>query len=116
MLCIRTRNITPAAGAAVTASILVVPLRVWSLIINPTLQIYALFPAWLQIVVLATFAAQGAAACVSGKAARRIAGACAIVSLATAAVQGVAAFAAGAWLWWACMFVVQSIIYFIANE
>ncbi len=116
MLCILRPGASPAAAAAVTASMLVVPLRVWTLAINPTLQIYALFPAWLQLVVLAAFAAQGAAACVSGRATRRYAAAAALASLASAAVQGAASFSAGAWVWWTSMFVVEAIIYLIADR
>lgn len=110
------RRVTPAAAGALTAAALVVPLRLWTLAAAPSLQIYALFPAWLQALVMGAFALQGAAAGITGHASRRLAAVAAMASIAAAAVHGAAAFSAGAWVWWASMFVIQVCIYLHAGR
>jgi len=91
-------------AVAMAASLLVVPLRAWSIFTQHNAQIYALFPLWAQAVTLATFAVLGYAARRSGAATLyRAAGAATTVSVAAAAVQGAASWQAGAWVWWLCM-------------
>ena len=110
------RRANPAAAGALTAAALVVPRRGWTLAVNPSLQIYAYFPAWLQVFVMVVFILQGIEAYATGRASRSLSAAAALASIATAAVQGLAAFSAGAWLWWASMFMVQVAIYLHADK
>lgn len=97
-------------AVVLVCTVLVVPIRLWSLVVHPPLLVYRLFPSWLQAVVIVVFLAQALAA-LRRSALRPWTAAAFCVSLGTAAVQGVADFRTGAWLWWGIMAGVQAYTY-----
>ena len=99
-------------SVGVAMMILVVPLRLWSVATAPDLAIYSLYPLWLQLLTLATFAWLGVASLArTAHSVRTAAAACLVVGMATAGVMAVASWQAGAWLWWACASIVCGWIY-----
>lgn len=101
---------TAIRAVILSVAVLVIPLRLWSIIESPPLEIYRLYPWWLQVVTVAVFGGQALVA-VRRRESALLTALAVGVSGATAAVQGAASFPSGSWLWWVCMAAVQGYTY-----